>query len=37
MEEPVGVKPPQRLDLVSGADGKIEFVFAGGRAFRRAE
>jgi len=27
----------QRLDLVSGADGRIEFVFTGGRAFRRAD
>jgi len=37
MEEPVGAKTPQRLDLVSGTNGRIEFVFAGGRAFRRTE
>jgi len=37
MEEPVGAKTPQRLELVSGTDGRIEFVFAGGRAFRRTE
>jgi CubicO group peptidase (beta-lactamase class C family) len=37
MEESVGARTPQRLDLVSGTNGRIEFVFAGGRAFRRTE
>jgi len=37
MEGPAGVKLPQRLELVPGADGRIEFVFSGGRAFRRAD
>jgi CubicO group peptidase (beta-lactamase class C family) len=27
----------QKLNVIEGADGRIEFVFAGGRAFRRAE
>ena len=33
----INVRGPQKLDLITGADGKIEFVFTGGRAFRRAD
>jgi CubicO group peptidase (beta-lactamase class C family) len=29
--------PAQKLDLIKSADGSVEFVFAGGRAFRRAD
>ncbi len=38
MEEPSpGMRPPQKLDLISGSDGRIEFVFTGGRAYKRAD
>jgi CubicO group peptidase (beta-lactamase class C family) len=38
MEDAAGMKASlQRLELVPGKDGRIEFVFTGGRAFRRAE
>lgn len=35
--ETKGGEPPARLVLVAGSQGQIEFVFAGGRAFRRVD
>ena len=32
-----GDEPPMRIVLVPGANGRVEYLFAGGRAFRRTE